>query len=353
MSAKMDGVHTRTPQQLEQKLNFGKSFAEVMGIATDARDAAEEAKKATENLDDNLTSEEIYNRLTNNGQLQGLYRDDDGNLYVNAEYIYALEELFAKDITMSGTFTHKAMVFLEPTKKEVETIQKHMIGTEFITPDRIALYDFNEDGAISSVDLARCQKAILGVDSLANWSGAVETEATITINMADPNKIIHITGTNMWGSEVDRYIGVNFTNIKNPDTESRLSDIEVALEQNYQRTLWSGAHYMNSGQTATLAELVSVQPNGIVLEFCGYDADNKVVYDNGIFNCFIPKASISAYEGRSRNFTLIGELGVAFKSLQIYDDRIVGCEANGAEQWNVGNIVCNNKCYVLRTVYGV
>lgn len=38
-------------------------------------------------LDRKLGSEEVFNRLTNNGQAKGIYRDPDGNLYISADYI--------------------------------------------------------------------------------------------------------------------------------------------------------------------------------------------------------------------------------------------------------------------------
>lgn len=43
---KQDKVAPRTPSDLERK--YGKSFSEILGVATDARDYAEEAKKETE-----------------------------------------------------------------------------------------------------------------------------------------------------------------------------------------------------------------------------------------------------------------------------------------------------------------
>lgn len=86
MSAKQDRARARTVTDLEYKWNFGKSFAEVMGIALDARDAAEGAYKAVSNLDNSLTPDEIFNRLTNGGQSQGIYRED-GNIYINASFI--------------------------------------------------------------------------------------------------------------------------------------------------------------------------------------------------------------------------------------------------------------------------
>ena len=86
MSAKQDRQGVRTAAQLEQKAGLTKRFAEVMGIATSARNAAEESANK---LDEKLTTEEIFNLLTNNGQAQGLYRGEDGELYINASYIVA------------------------------------------------------------------------------------------------------------------------------------------------------------------------------------------------------------------------------------------------------------------------
>lgn len=83
MSAKQDRQGVRTAVDLERKYKFGERFAEVMGIATDAQKAAEEAKDQTANL----TPEDVFNLLTNNGENQGLYRGEDGELYINASYI--------------------------------------------------------------------------------------------------------------------------------------------------------------------------------------------------------------------------------------------------------------------------
>jgi hypothetical protein len=79
----MDGARPRTATDLELKYNFGRTFAEVYGLATDAQKAAEEAKMAIEGLD----HEEIFNRLTNYGEWQGIYRDANGDVYLNASYI--------------------------------------------------------------------------------------------------------------------------------------------------------------------------------------------------------------------------------------------------------------------------
>lgn len=81
--SKQDGYSPRTAADLERKYNFGKSFAEIYGLASDARSAAIEAQNAYEGL----TTNEIFNLLTDFGESQGVYRDDTGNVYVNASFI--------------------------------------------------------------------------------------------------------------------------------------------------------------------------------------------------------------------------------------------------------------------------
>lgn len=85
LSNKQDRQGARTPADLERRYNFGQTFAEVFNLISDAQTAAEEAQKAVESLD----QEQIFNLLTDNGRLQGVYRGDDGDVYINASYIKA------------------------------------------------------------------------------------------------------------------------------------------------------------------------------------------------------------------------------------------------------------------------
>jgi hypothetical protein len=94
LSAKQDRQGARTVSQFKQELNFGERFADVMGIATGARtaaekaqNAAEEAKNSANNPSANLTPEEVFNLLTENGAIQGFFRGTDGQIYFNASYV--------------------------------------------------------------------------------------------------------------------------------------------------------------------------------------------------------------------------------------------------------------------------
>ena len=78
--SKQDRQGVRTPAGLERKYNFDKRF-------DDAMEAADNASKKVDALDNAMDQTEIFNRLTNYGKAQGLYRDEEGNLYINASYL--------------------------------------------------------------------------------------------------------------------------------------------------------------------------------------------------------------------------------------------------------------------------
>lgn len=90
MVSKQDGVSPRTASELEMKLGLGKKFSEVMGYAADAQKAAEMAQEAADKANaayEGLDQEAIFNILTNNGKEQGIYRGENGQIYINASYI--------------------------------------------------------------------------------------------------------------------------------------------------------------------------------------------------------------------------------------------------------------------------
>lgn len=85
MIPKQDLQGARTPADIDRK--YGAKFSEVLGVAEESKEIANEAKKDVVKLDKSLGQDGIFNRLTNNGKAKGLYRDDEGNIYINADYI--------------------------------------------------------------------------------------------------------------------------------------------------------------------------------------------------------------------------------------------------------------------------
>lgn len=90
--SKQDRTAPRTPADLENKYNFGKTFAEMMGLAEDAGKAADEARTAADaaqKVVNGLDQDKVFNLLTNNGANQGIFRDENGEIYINASYLAA------------------------------------------------------------------------------------------------------------------------------------------------------------------------------------------------------------------------------------------------------------------------
>lgn len=175
--SKQDRQGVRTPADLEMKYNFGKSFAEVMGIANDARDAADKALGAVDNFDNELDSEEIFNRLTENGALQGLYRED-GQLYINASYIKS-----------GSIFSEHSKVFFaaDYTEEDRARVEQILLGTITPTTEDYQRYDIWGDGKITQTDMAIVRNMTLG--RYGEW---LKIKWNIAITPSDKDHFIRV-----------------------------------------------------------------------------------------------------------------------------------------------------------------
>ena len=76
MSEKQDRQGARTASDLVQRYSFGKTFAEVMGFATDAQETAKAASEAVNSLDQE--------------ELEGIYSGDDTETIIGSSSIGSL-----------------------------------------------------------------------------------------------------------------------------------------------------------------------------------------------------------------------------------------------------------------------
>jgi hypothetical protein len=110
--SKQDRQGARNISEFMSRYNLGKSFGELFGLVNDAQDAANRAKDAAEHAQkavSDLDHEAIFNLLTNNGQLQGLYRHE-GKLYINAEFVQILN-LIADHVVSKDEYGTSAEVW--------------------------------------------------------------------------------------------------------------------------------------------------------------------------------------------------------------------------------------------------
>lgn len=90
---RQDRQGVRTPADLERRHNLGGTRKMIQEISVEV----EENAKAVDGLDQKLNQSEIFNRLTNNGEIQGFYQEN-GKLYINAEFV-AIVNLVANMIS--------------------------------------------------------------------------------------------------------------------------------------------------------------------------------------------------------------------------------------------------------------
>lgn len=83
------------------------------------------------------------------------------------------------------------------------------------------LYDFNGDGAIDLFDFVKAKRFYLGLETYNNTTSAIAQLSNVTANIDPTNldKVINISGTDMWGTKRETYIGIN--GLKTDSVKSR------------------------------------------------------------------------------------------------------------------------------------
>lgn len=111
-------------------------------------------------------------------------------------------------------------VYIPPDINVINTISG-AIKAETTSSLSKSLYDFNGDGAIDLFDFAKAKRFYLGLETYNNTTSAIAQLSNVTANI-DPtnlNKVINISGTDMWGTKRETYIGIN--GLKTDSVKSR------------------------------------------------------------------------------------------------------------------------------------
>lgn len=194
-SYRMDTATANSAQSAAASASAATAAASAAAAAASA--SAKAAQSAAKDAVNGLTQEQVFNKLTKNGEEQGIYMED-GKIYIHLSYMKAGEMLVESE------------AFLEPGMEEAERIKRHIQKTEVIPDSELWLYDFNEDGIVDLSDAILVRRSVQGAYAVGDsWSKAKKSTLSVSIKPSDPNKTIRITGTNMWGRKVEVVIGAN------------------------------------------------------------------------------------------------------------------------------------------------
>lgn len=230
MSNKQDGYASRTAADLERKYNFGQTFSEVYGLVSDARKIAEEAQSAFEGLN----QDQIFNLLTNFGEAQGIYRDDTGNVYVNASYI--------QSGVLSGDKVKVAAAIVEGELSAATITADKISGGELdfnkVTAKNLIVGKADIEAALSAstITASQIEGGVLDFDLI--------TARNMSVNAADVSGTLssaNISADNISGGSLDfdnvkaKNLQVSAANIYGDLTASRLrgSTIDLSISDYY------------------------------------------------------------------------------------------------------------------------
>ncbi|MBQ4572137.1 MAG: hypothetical protein IJA80_02520 [Clostridia bacterium] len=246
----------------------------------------------------------------------------------------------------TNKFTSTVQMFLEPGDEEISVMGKHVAGTQIIPSSKLSLYDFNNSGTVTAVDVRMAEQAKGGLISLADWSGAKKSNVTVTIDMATPEKVVGISGVNMWGRTVEltttEFIAKLLFEIDSIKS-NLIGDIKDDIDSLKSNTGNSGADFIteqgtdgiwtyekwDSGQSICRAKYSPGSKTfySLANTFC-YNS-NSVSFPSGVFASTPTHISITAYcsDGDSMAFcsaTSLGKSSVGWDTLLLNPNKDSG-----------------------------
>ena len=222
---KQDRQGARTPADLEQRYRFGESFAEAMGLAKDAQVVATAAKEATDKLDNSLNSDEIFNRLTENGALQGLYKED-GELYINASYlktgVIQSEDGSITFVNCPFRTSHSKTYYASDyTEADRERAQQIAVGAITPTDNDLERLDIYGDGEVGLSDVVLIRNMLNGMYEWIKITWYVEIEPASKRNVMRMYYTIEDSTNGLWKTTETFNVGAGgVSNITIPTPDS-------------------------------------------------------------------------------------------------------------------------------------
>ena len=87
--SKQDRIYPRTPAQLEQQYNFGKTFAEILGVASDAQT---HAQQAAEEVGDKIDNDDYNQVVKMKNAADDVIEINSNRLIINSDYFKLAED---------------------------------------------------------------------------------------------------------------------------------------------------------------------------------------------------------------------------------------------------------------------
>lgn len=181
--------------------------------ATDYSPAPEDVNAKFNNYATTASLDLYIKKDPTTGELKSSIEAIADNIILNAKGGLSISGGSSLNITSTGKFelVSNTETYLSPSYNEMNIIKKAILNQTTDTLNK-ELYDFNSDGVIDVLDMVQAKRYMLGYDTggtFEEWKYAKKSKVTFEIKPQNAQKCILLSGTDMWGTLRETYIGID------------------------------------------------------------------------------------------------------------------------------------------------
>lgn len=181
--------------------------------ATDYSPAPEDVNAKFNNYATTASLDLYIKKDPTTGELKSAIEAIADNIILNAKGGLSISGGSSLNITSTGKFelVSNTETYLSPSYNEMNIIKKARLNQTTDTLNK-ELYDFNSDGVIDVLDMVQAKRYMLGYDTggtFEEWKYAKKSKVTFEIKPQNAQKCILLSGTDMWGTLRETYIGID------------------------------------------------------------------------------------------------------------------------------------------------
>ena len=181
--------------------------------ATDYSPAPEDVNAKFNNYATTASLDLYIKKDPTTGELKSAIEAIADNIILNAKGGLSISGGSSLNITSTGKFelVSNTETYLSPSYNEMNIIKKAILNQTTDTLNK-ELYDFNSDGVIDVLDMVQAKRYMLGYDTggtFEEWKYAKKSKVTFEIKPQNAQKCILLSGTDMWGTLRETYIGID------------------------------------------------------------------------------------------------------------------------------------------------
>jgi hypothetical protein len=185
----------------------------TQAITQESNSIKEEVSATLKNYATSASLELYIKKDPATGELKSAIEAIADNIILNAKGGLSISGGSSLNITSTGKFelVSNTETYLPPSYNEMNVIKKAILNQTTDTLNK-ELYDFNSDGVIDLFDMLQAKRYMLGYDTAGTfeeWKYAKKSKVTFEIKPQNAQKCILLSGTDMWGTLRETYIGID------------------------------------------------------------------------------------------------------------------------------------------------